>query len=281
MTSAQSIRSRTARAPGSSVPRSQYCSLSESTLVVITTVGVSTGIRTPDVVRLGVGHQPVLHRHADQPVQHVDQHPVVPGLEQPVLRWPLDLEAGGGQGLGRLFHHVLRDDQIDVVVTLRPTEDPQGVAAGERERHVRGLEGGRGRTQRLPHRGPPGLEGGRSRWGWFGGVDDGYLRPMRLATFNILHGRSMSDGKVDVDRLAAAVATLDADVLALQEVDRDQPRSHLADLTAVAAEAMGAVSHRFVAALVGHPRRHLDGGHRGRACRAPPRTGWPCCRGTR
>jgi endonuclease/exonuclease/phosphatase family metal-dependent hydrolase len=76
---------------------------------------------------------------------------------------------------------------------------------------------------------------------------------MRLATFNILHGRSMSDGLVDVDRLAAAVATLDADVLALQEVDRDQPRSHLADLTAVAAEAMGAVSHRFVAALSGTP----------------------------
>jgi endonuclease/exonuclease/phosphatase family metal-dependent hydrolase len=76
---------------------------------------------------------------------------------------------------------------------------------------------------------------------------------MRLATFNILHGRSMSDGLVDVDRLAAAVATLDADVLALQEVDRDQPRSHLADLTAVAAEAMGAVSYRFVAALSGTP----------------------------
>src|SRR4051812_25868552 len=76
---------------------------------------------------------------------------------------------------------------------------------------------------------------------------------MRLATFNILHGRSMSDDRVDVDRLAAAVATLDADVLALQEVDRDQPRSHLADLTAVAAEAMGAVSHRFVAALSGTP----------------------------
>ena len=76
---------------------------------------------------------------------------------------------------------------------------------------------------------------------------------MRLATFNILHGRSMDDGTVDVNRLAQAVATLDADVLALQEVDRDQPRSHLADLTAVAADAMGAVSHRFVAALSGTP----------------------------
>lgn len=76
---------------------------------------------------------------------------------------------------------------------------------------------------------------------------------MRLATFNILHGRSLVDGEVDVDRFAAAVARLDADVLALQEVDRDQPRSHGADLTAVAADAMGASEHRFVATLAGEP----------------------------
>jgi endonuclease/exonuclease/phosphatase family metal-dependent hydrolase len=76
---------------------------------------------------------------------------------------------------------------------------------------------------------------------------------MRLVTFNLLHGRSTRDGLVDLDRLAAAVRSLDADILALQEVDRDQPRSHLADLTAVAAEAMGAVTHRFAAALTGTP----------------------------
>lgn len=76
---------------------------------------------------------------------------------------------------------------------------------------------------------------------------------MRLATFNILHGRTMRDGVVSLDRLAEAVRLLDPDVLALQEVDRDQPRSHRADLTAVAAEAMGAVTHRFVAALSGTP----------------------------
>ena len=76
---------------------------------------------------------------------------------------------------------------------------------------------------------------------------------MRLATFNILHGRSLIDGRVDLDRLRAAVRDLDPDILALQEVDRDQPRSHLADLTAVAGEAMGAVSQRFAAALSGTP----------------------------
>lgn len=76
---------------------------------------------------------------------------------------------------------------------------------------------------------------------------------MRLATFNVLHGRSPSDGVVDVDRFASAVEVLDADVLAMQEVDRNQARSGNADLTAVAAEAMGASERCFVAAVTGTP----------------------------
>jgi endonuclease/exonuclease/phosphatase family metal-dependent hydrolase len=76
---------------------------------------------------------------------------------------------------------------------------------------------------------------------------------MRVATFNILHGRDPSDDVVDVSTFRSAIASLDADVLALQEVDRNQPRSHGADLTAVAAEAMDAVEHRFVAAMTGSP----------------------------
>jgi endonuclease/exonuclease/phosphatase family metal-dependent hydrolase len=75
---------------------------------------------------------------------------------------------------------------------------------------------------------------------------------MRVATFNILHGRTLGDG-VHPARLADCVRRLDPDVLSLQEVDCDQPRSSLADLTAVAAEAMGAVEHRFVAAISGTP----------------------------
>ena len=59
---------------------------------------------------------------------------------------------------------------------------------------------------------------------------------------------------VDQARYADAIASLDADVLALQEVDRDQPRSGGADLTAIAADAMGAVEHRFEPALQGTPR---------------------------
>ncbi|MGE2717640.1 endonuclease/exonuclease/phosphatase family protein [Mycolicibacterium litorale] len=76
---------------------------------------------------------------------------------------------------------------------------------------------------------------------------------MRVATFNILHGRSVHDGDVNLDRLREAIRELDADIVALQEVDLDQPRSGKADLTAVAAEAMRAVSHRFVAAIAGTP----------------------------
>jgi endonuclease/exonuclease/phosphatase family metal-dependent hydrolase len=76
---------------------------------------------------------------------------------------------------------------------------------------------------------------------------------VRFATFNILNGRSLDDELVDVDRFAGAIESLDADVLALQEVDRDQPRSLGTDLTAVAARAMGAVAHHFVAALTGVP----------------------------
>ncbi len=90
---------------------------------------------------------------------------------------------------------------------------------------------------------------------------------MRLATFNLLHGRSLTDGLVDPDRLTAAVAALDADVLALQEVDRDQGRSGNLDQTAVAARALGASEHRFAAAVVGtpgerfRPLTHDDDGH--------------------
>ena len=75
---------------------------------------------------------------------------------------------------------------------------------------------------------------------------------MRVATFNILHGRTVGDG-VDLDRLRASVQRVDADVLALQEVDFEQERSGRADLTAVAADAMGAVAHRFVASVSGTP----------------------------
>ncbi len=76
---------------------------------------------------------------------------------------------------------------------------------------------------------------------------------MRIATFNILSGRSPADDQVDEARYVESIKRLDADLLGLQEVDRNQPRSQHADLTAIAADAMGAVDHQFVAALHGTP----------------------------
>ena len=81
---------------------------------------------------------------------------------------------------------------------------------------------------------------------------------MRLATFNLLHGRSLTDGRVVPERLAQAARLLDADVLGLQEVDRGQVRSHGLDLTAEVARAAGVLDGgsdhwRFVPALVGTP----------------------------
>jgi endonuclease/exonuclease/phosphatase family metal-dependent hydrolase len=75
---------------------------------------------------------------------------------------------------------------------------------------------------------------------------------VRIATFNILHGRTPEDDRVDVDRLATAVKTLDADVLALQEVDRDQPRSHGADQARLLGQALG-MDWRYAPALLGTP----------------------------
>jgi endonuclease/exonuclease/phosphatase family metal-dependent hydrolase len=80
---------------------------------------------------------------------------------------------------------------------------------------------------------------------------------VRLVSFNLLHGRSLHDDLVDGARLAAAVTALDADILALQEVDRGQSRSGHLDLTAIAAEASEAPEHRFAAAVVGTPGEHF------------------------
>ncbi|MBA2767757.1 MAG: endonuclease/exonuclease/phosphatase family protein [Sporichthyaceae bacterium] len=76
---------------------------------------------------------------------------------------------------------------------------------------------------------------------------------MRLATFNLLHGRSVADGQVRQLDLVGAAADLDADVVGLQEVDRGQDRSGGADQTAVAAAALGAAHWRFVPTLEGVP----------------------------
>ncbi len=62
----------------------------------------------------------------------------------------------------------------------------------------------------------------------------------------------MTDGVADPQRLADTVAATGADVLALQEVDRFQPRSGGVDQAALAAEALGA-RHRYLGLVHGTP----------------------------
>lgn len=76
---------------------------------------------------------------------------------------------------------------------------------------------------------------------------------MRLATFNLLHGRSMADGQVRQSDLVEAATELNADVVGLQEVDRAQDRSGGTDQTAVVAGALDAPHWRFVPTLDGNP----------------------------
>lgn len=76
---------------------------------------------------------------------------------------------------------------------------------------------------------------------------------MRLATFNLLNGTSLRTGLVELPRLVASAQALQADVLALQEVDRGQPRSHAVDQTAAVADALRTSHFRFAPALVGTP----------------------------
>ncbi len=76
---------------------------------------------------------------------------------------------------------------------------------------------------------------------------------IRLATWNLLHGMSVADGQVRPADLGAGAQALDADVLALQEVDWNQRRSGDVDQTTIIAEATGAVWHRFVPSVRGVP----------------------------
>jgi len=90
------------------------------------------------------------------------------------------------------------------------------------------------------------------------------ITAMRIATFNVLHGRPLhlDDGPASPlpppERLADAVAALEADVLAVQELDRYQPRSGEVDQAALVASAVGATDWRYASAF--HARAIPDVG---------------------
>jgi endonuclease/exonuclease/phosphatase family metal-dependent hydrolase len=76
---------------------------------------------------------------------------------------------------------------------------------------------------------------------------------LRIASYNLLHGIHLAaGGAVDLDAVAAAIAALDADVVALQEVDRGLARSGDVDQVAGLADRLG-VTGVFCPALLGDP----------------------------
>lgn len=70
-------------------------------------------------------------------------------------------------------------------------------------------------------------------------------RPIRLATFNLRHGRVGAHWPSIPWRLRQGIQRLDADVAGFQEVDVRVCRSWFVDQAALAARALGAGAHEF------------------------------------
>jgi endonuclease/exonuclease/phosphatase family metal-dependent hydrolase len=78
---------------------------------------------------------------------------------------------------------------------------------------------------------------------------------VRVLTLNLQHGLPADrERRADAAALADAVAGLDADVVALQEVDRGQARSARVDQTRVVAEALGMPWAHFAPEFLGSER---------------------------
>jgi endonuclease/exonuclease/phosphatase family metal-dependent hydrolase len=83
---------------------------------------------------------------------------------------------------------------------------------------------------------------------------------LRVATWNIAGSRREETSVVDLAAVLAAVRALDADLLAVQEVDRQLARSDRADQPRSIAEALGDDwSWSYAPALVGNDFRPLSG----------------------
>jgi len=65
---------------------------------------------------------------------------------------------------------------------------------------------------------------------------------LRVATFNIHHAEGM-DGRVDLDRIADVIRSIDPDIIAMQELDERVPRSRLVDQPAELARKLGMHVH--------------------------------------
>jgi endonuclease/exonuclease/phosphatase family metal-dependent hydrolase len=86
-------------------------------------------------------------------------------------------------------------------------------------------------------------------------------RVLTVATWNIYGGRTWEGTRVDLELTLATLRRLDADLVAVQEVDRDQARSHGTDQARLLGEALG-MEWRYAPALLGTPGNSLARGWR-------------------
>jgi endonuclease/exonuclease/phosphatase family metal-dependent hydrolase len=77
-------------------------------------------------------------------------------------------------------------------------------------------------------------------------------RTLTVATWNIFGGRVWDGSRVDLELTLATLRRLDADLVAVQEVDREQGRSHRADQARLLGEALG-MDWRYAPAMLGTP----------------------------
>jgi endonuclease/exonuclease/phosphatase family metal-dependent hydrolase len=75
---------------------------------------------------------------------------------------------------------------------------------------------------------------------------------LTVATWNIFGGRIWDGSRVDLELTVAGLRRLDADLVAVQEVDRQQARSHGADQARLLGEALG-MDWRYAPAMLGTP----------------------------
>jgi len=75
---------------------------------------------------------------------------------------------------------------------------------------------------------------------------------LQVATWNIFGGRTWDGARVDLDLTVGTLRRLDADLVALQEVDRAQPRSGGVDQARLLGEALG-MAWWFAPTLLGTP----------------------------
>ncbi len=80
---------------------------------------------------------------------------------------------------------------------------------------------------------------------------------LKVVSYNIHHGEGR-DGIVDLDRIAAVIRDTNADVVCLQEMDRNLPRTQHLDFPKLLSEKLGM-------AVVFEPNYRFDGGEYGNA----------------